>query len=186
MTLEEQDRAAGPADSPELAAEARAARSRYRELLDRLDAQLDEPGTAISDDAHVAVAAQLAFVHAVEVASLLWGGSLEDKAAELVEGVWDGVRLDVARESCARSIRTGWSANLADMLEECDLDEQVPPRAAQALAAMLAAGLAHAQVDPDHWPLREMARNVARQTLQSAVAGRRDEAMARWFASLGR
>ncbi|PZG10088.1 hypothetical protein [Nonomuraea aridisoli] len=186
MTLEEQDGALGPERSPALAADVHAARGRYRELLERLDAQLDEPGPPVSTAAYVALAAQLALAHAVELASLLHGESLEAKAAALVDAVWDAVRLDVARESCARSIRAGWSASLADMLEECDLDEQVPPRAAMALAAILAAGLVQAQVEPEHWQLREMARTVTRQSLQSHVAGRRDEAMAHWFASFGR
>ncbi len=71
------------------------------------------------------------------------------------------------------------------MLEECELDGQVPQSASLALAGMLAAGLAHARIGPDGWPLPKMARLVARQALQAAVAGQRDEAMAQWFASFG-
>ncbi|MGP3937323.1 hypothetical protein [Nonomuraea sp. KM88] len=128
---------------------------------------------------------QLALNHAVELASLLHGRSLVAEATKRVEAVWDSVRIDVARESCARSVRTGWLADLSDDLQECDLAEQVPQSASLALAAMLAAGLAHAQIEPGRWPLTEMARNVARQALQAAVTNQRDHAIAEWFVSFG-
>ncbi|MGW4412399.1 hypothetical protein ACWEJ6_50965 [Nonomuraea sp. NPDC004702] len=182
-----------PKNSPALAAAARAATDRYRGWMDQLDAQINEqaqsPTASVSIAACVAVAAQLALGHAVELMSVLHGQDLEAEAGKLVEAEWDGVRLDVARQSCARSVRSGFGvaepADLTDMLQESDLDERVPQSASLALAAMLAAGLAHAQIEPERWPLPEMARQVARQALQAATADQGDDTIAQWFASLG-
>ena len=71
-----------------------------------------------------------------------------------------------------RALPTG---RVADLLEEYDLGEQISENAISALAAMLAAGQAYAQISPERWCAgTDLPKLVTRLAMLEGVAMEED------------
>ncbi|WP_327091465.1 hypothetical protein OIE66_12720 [Nonomuraea sp. NBC_01738] len=122
-------------------------RASMRHLESEAERLSEDHGPAAESDL-VSMAAQEAMRNAVALASLLHGGSFETGAIELTDTAW---------------------ADYRHRLPPGDPEEPLLEGASLTLAATLAAGAAHAHIEPTAWPLPELARLIVRLALQAGV-----------------